>query len=243
LRCLLGLVEETLAKEPTFRISKFVQDISPDKWWMWDRFCTKAEEREPYDFDKAVAQACLSMLGQVKCQEKDENGKWIDLLGLGEPDPEVLPINLKGDKYKEINMDYSEIEQRLAASLVESAGDGKIELKDLHVEKASEMFGVPEEEVTDEQRKIAKEENFKEAYNGKPSKISGTKTGRCYAKKSKGDYGDKEQVNISNKKAWSGQEVFVNSMDRFPTIEELEIQLLRSKKQESNKINNRKRRI
>ncbi len=64
--------------------------------------------------------------------------------------------------YKFLSVDYSQMELRIAAVLIE---DKKIikffeEGKDIHKLTASEIFKIPEDKVTEEERKIAKTLNF-----------------------------------------------------------------------------------
>lgn len=58
-----------------------------------------------------------------------------------------------------LQMNYAKIEQRVLSS--------KLQGKDLHTIKASDMFGVSELEVTPIMRKIAKSKNFLELYTNK----------------------------------------------------------------------------
>lgn len=56
---------------------------------------------------------------------------------------------------------------------------------DLHRKKAAEIFGIPESEVTPEQRRYGKTVNYSEIYStpGKLSDIVGTTTGRISSAK------------------------------------------------------------
>lgn len=51
---------------------------------------------------------------------------------------------------------------------------------DLHRKKAAEIFGIPEDQVTPEQRRFGKMENFREIYSNPQSllNVTGTTTGR-----------------------------------------------------------------
>ncbi|MDG2943435.1 DNA polymerase I [Exercitatus varius] len=66
------------------------------------------------------------------------------------------------DGYKIIAADYSQIELRIMAHLSGDKGltDAFIERRDIHRSTASEIFGIPLEEVTGEQRRSAKAINF-----------------------------------------------------------------------------------
>lgn len=68
----------------------------------------------------------------------------------------------QNDDYVLIDADYSQIELRLMAAM--SGDENMIETyregKDIHTSTASQVFGVPEDEVTSELRKKAKAVNF-----------------------------------------------------------------------------------
>ena len=58
-----------------------------------------------------------------------------------------------------LNLDYRKVEQR-ACAIAGQSGDP-------HRERASELFGVPEDRVTPEQRKAGKLDNFRRMYDSK----------------------------------------------------------------------------
>lgn len=68
----------------------------------------------------------------------------------------------QSDDYVLIDADYSQIELRLMAAM--SGDENMIETyregKDIHTSTASQVFGVPEDEVTSDLRKKAKAVNF-----------------------------------------------------------------------------------
>lgn len=72
-----------------------------------------------------------------------------------------------------LSCDYSQIELRIAAAL---SGDREMqrafrEGRDLHALTASRIFGVPEEAVTEQQRKVAKQVNFGTLYGMGPRRL------------------------------------------------------------------------
>ncbi len=60
----------------------------------------------------------------------------------------------------------ADVEQRIAASVVPGG--------DIYIAKASRMFGVRLEDVTPEQRRLAKAEHTRLAYSGRPVMWSGS---------------------------------------------------------------------
>lgn len=73
-----------------------------------------------------------------------------------------------------INIDIAEIEKRMAAHFGEP--------KDIHTQKAAEIFGVSADKVTPDQRRYAKQINFMENYNARriPNNPTGSRTARSY---------------------------------------------------------------
>ena len=65
-----------------------------------------------------------------------------------------------------IHIDFSQIEMRIAAlnGLPTAGGD-------IHAQKASELYGVPEDQVTPDQRRVAKTYNFGEIYGSQVAHI------------------------------------------------------------------------
>lgn len=61
-----------------------------------------------------------------------------------------------------INMDLSEIEQRVAARLIKD--EGCPDPVDIHKNRAAELFDVHPDDVTPEQRRFAKSSNYLELY-------------------------------------------------------------------------------
>lgn len=84
-------------------------------------------------------------------------GQWAEFL---------REIFIPEDGYLFLSADYSQIELRLLAHLSEDPALIKAfhEGKDIHRATASEIFSIPEEAVTDEQRRIAKTVNFGISY-------------------------------------------------------------------------------
>lgn len=79
LDCLLTLVHQHIRKDE-YALREFISDISPNSFKR--RFFKGSEE--PYDFDVAVIEKCLSILSLVKVCDIPE--------GLDDVDPSVLPI-------------------------------------------------------------------------------------------------------------------------------------------------------
>lgn len=65
-----------------------------------------------------------------------------------------------------MNLDFSELEKRVAASLTEQP-------KGIHLAKAMEMTGLPAEQVTPTMRNIAKQRNYFAMYSAPISALHG----------------------------------------------------------------------
>lgn len=71
-----------------------------------------------------------------------------------------------------INADYSQIEVRIAAQIAQDEKLMKVlELGDVHKGVAAQIFGIPEEEVTQAQRKLAKAATFTLLFGGGPKML------------------------------------------------------------------------
>lgn len=92
-------------------------------------------------------------------------GHWAELL---------RNVFVPEDDFLFLSADYSQIELRLLAHLSEDPALIKafMEGKDIHTKAASEIFSVPEERVTEEQRRIAKTVNFGISYGISPFGLS-----------------------------------------------------------------------
>lgn len=69
--------------------------------------------------------------------------------------------------YKVVNVDYSQIEVRIAAQIAKDAAlIERLQSDDIHTAIAAEIHGISESEVTDAQRKLAKAETFTLLFGG-----------------------------------------------------------------------------
>lgn len=64
-------------------------------------------------------------------------------------------------------INYDELERRALMHLAPEVKEAMLGMRDYHLEKASEKFGIDVSEVTPAQREIAKAENFFDLYGGK----------------------------------------------------------------------------
>lgn len=92
-------------------------------------------------------------------------GQWAELL---------REVFVPEDGFLFLSADYSQIELRLLAHLSEDPALIKAfrEGKDIHTRAASEIFSIPEDAVTEEQRRIAKTVNFGISYGISPFGLS-----------------------------------------------------------------------
>lgn len=107
-----------------------------------------------------------------------------------------------------VDADYSQIELRVLAHIADEPAliDAFLSGKDIHARTASEVFGVPIDEVTKEERSAAKAVNFGIVYG-----IS--------------DFGLSNNLNISRKKAG---EYIKNYLDRYKNVEKYMEQIVAS---------------
>lgn len=64
-------------------------------------------------------------------------------------------------------IDYADLEQRALMHLDPQVRDAMTKMRDYHLDRAAEKFGIDAKDVTPEQRRIAKAENFFDIYSGK----------------------------------------------------------------------------
>lgn len=65
-----------------------------------------------------------------------------------------------------VDINYADIEQRALMHLDPHVRDAMVEMRDYHLDRAAEKFGIDAKDVTPEQRRVAKAENFIDLYSG-----------------------------------------------------------------------------
>lgn len=68
---------------------------------------------------------------------------------------------------KTMFVNYDELERRALMHLDPEVKEAMLGMRDYHLERAAEKFGIDAKDVTPAQREIAKAENFFDLYNGK----------------------------------------------------------------------------
>ena len=141
----------------------------------------------------------------------NQTGTATGRLSSNDPNLQNIPIRMEmgrelrkyfipeNENYVLIDADYSQIELRLLAHLAGDAAmrEAFLEKTDIHTKVASQVFGVPEEEVTQELRRRAKAVNFGIVYGI-------------------GDYSLSQDLHISRKKA---AEYIQNYLATYPEVD------------------------
>jgi hypothetical protein len=72
---------------------QFINDISPGAWWLWANVLPvrndSSVKKEEYNFNKAVASKCLSVLSLTKVLNADGSV----IIELDDPNPNILPLS------------------------------------------------------------------------------------------------------------------------------------------------------